>query len=272
MATVSMPMLSTATTVAMVHGRIEVHAVTTIAAGTTTVVETRIEMETITAVAVLMFVPTIGTGIMAIGTEEITREEDRRASRDRRMRLVSKGNLNRARGRNNLRNLNRTLNLSSTAMIRLLRNSVLCVFAVCFAACHGDGVIYHSYHSMGEGGWKKNDTLLYQVPPTDSLHAVRLYVELRNALNYQYADFYVVVRQNMADSLTWQTDTVHFQLADSSGKWLGKGGVHYRQNAMFVRDILLPRHPFHATIRASQGMKDDVIKGITDVGFRIEDN
>lgn len=99
---------------------------------------------------------------------------------------------------------------------------------------------------------------------------VKLFAEIRNTLKYPYADFYLVIRQNMADSLSWQTDTIHMQLADSLGKWKGKGWGNYYQNECYVKNIKLPPHPFQATIRASQGMKDNKLKGISDVGFRIE--
>lgn len=153
-------------------------------------------------------------------------------------------------------------------MIRILRNSFGILLVCLITACSGDEVVYHQYQSIGDG-WKKKDTLSFKVPPTDSIKVVNLYAELRNTSDYIYSDFYLVVKQNLADSLVWKTDTIHFQLANNNGEWLGKGMYHY-QTSCLVKRIKLPLHPFHGTIRASQCMKDDVIKGISDVGFRIE--
>lgn len=153
----------------------------------------------------------------------------------------------------------------------LLKNSIFfLLIGLATAACSEHKVIYHEYHSISSAGWEKKDTLIYQIPATDSAHVVRLYAEIRNGLNYPYSDLYLVIKQNMADSLKWQTDTIKFQLADSLGKWIGTGGENYYQSEQPVCNITLPKHPFLRTIRVSQGMKDNKLIGITDVGFRIE--
>jgi gliding motility-associated lipoprotein GldH len=156
-------------------------------------------------------------------------------------------------------------------MKKLLRNSILLIVLLSWISCNdGHKVIYHDYHSISTNGWKRNDTLIYKIYPTDSMQIVRLYAEVRNSLKYPYSDLFLVVKQNLADSLKWQTDTVKFQLADNIGRWTGIGWGNYYQSTQFVKVIRLPSHPFHATIRVSQEMKDNVLKGITDVGFRIE--
>lgn len=138
------------------------------------------------------------------------------------------------------------------------------------AACteiHND--MYHRYHSISSSGWGKKDTLTFTVYPIDSICGVNLYAEIRNTCNYPYSDLYLVIKQNIADSLKWQTDTVRFVLADSVGKWMGKGNGNYYQSAVYIRKIQLPPHPFHAVIKVFQNMKDDKLKGISDIGFRI---
>ena len=130
--------------------------------------------------------------------------------------------------------------------------------------------IYHEYQSVADKGWQKKDTLKFQLLPSDSARVVALTAEVRNTLQYPYADFYLVVKQNIADSIHWQTDTVRFVLADNFGRWKGTGGGNYYQSSVYVRTLKLPPHPKHVVIRVSQGRKDVLLKGITDVGFRLE--
>lgn len=131
-------------------------------------------------------------------------------------------------------------------------------------------MIYHSYLSTSADGWKKKDTLKFDVFPSDSSCVVSLFTEVRNGLNYPFSDLYLVVKQNLTDSIHWQTDTVRFVLADNLGQWTGVGGGHFYQSSTYVRTLRLPPHPKHTVIRISHGMKDEVLRGITDVGCRLE--
>lgn len=155
--------------------------------------------------------------------------------------------------------------------MRKLLNSILLLLCIIVTiACNDlNKMSFHQYHTI-DGEWERKDTLRFDVPPTDSMQTVQLFAEVRNARNYAFADLYLVVRQNLADSLKWQTDTIHIQLADSLGRWTGLGGANYFQSSQYVRSIRLPLHPFHATIFVSQGLKDEKLKGITNVGVRIE--
>jgi len=146
----------------------------------------------------------------------------------------------------------------------------LSLLFVIVACSNEHKTIYHEYQSIAGKGWLKKDTLKFPLLPSDSARVVALTAEVRNTLEYPYADFYLVVQQNIADSLHWQTDTVRFVLADAFGKWKGTGSGNYYQSSAYIRMFKLPPHPKHAIIKVSQGMKDDVLKGITDVGFRLE--
>jgi gliding motility-associated lipoprotein GldH len=154
---------------------------------------------------------------------------------------------------------------------RLPINGAFALLLLLVIACNNDHrILYHTYQTNADDNWKKKDTLKFNVPPTDSLKTVMLYAEVRNTLSYPYSDLYLVVRQNLADSLQWHTDTIRFVLADSQGRWTGYGSGNYYQSARPVCRIRMAPHPFHATIRVSQGMKDEVLKGISNVGLRIE--
>ena len=130
-------------------------------------------------------------------------------------------------------------------------------------------MIYHQYQSLADSGWAKKDTLKFELLPADSACTVALSAEVRNNLKYPYSSLYLVIKQNLADSIHWQTDTVRIVLADSLGRWTGVGAGHYYQSNTYVRTLRLPPHPKHAVIRVSQGMKDDVLIGISDLGLNM---
>lgn len=129
--------------------------------------------------------------------------------------------------------------------------------------------VYHSYQSIPERGWGKSDTLVFKVPMPDSLKTLKLFAEVRNENQYPYRNLYLVVSQNLQDSIAFQTDTLELTLADKEGKWTGTGWGNLFQSTLSIGTAVI-RHSGNYTFKVSQGMKDDQLIGISDVGIKIE--
>ena len=66
------------------------------------------------------------------------------------------------------------------------------------------------------------------------------------------------------------TDSIECYLADNRGKWLGSGvGSVYEMPVLYQQNI---RFRTAGTYRYSivQGMRDDILLGINDIGVRVE--
>lgn len=157
-------------------------------------------------------------------------------------------------------------------MKSLLRNSLFCLFGACLMAACNENTVYHSYQSLPHEGWGKSDTLSFQLPITDSIPiTLQLFAEVRNRSEYPYHDLHLFVSQNLQDSTVWQTDTIAICLADSTGRWMGKGWGSVYQSEVFVKSVR-PLHPGNYTIKVMNGMKDEKLRGLNDVGIRVEIN
>lgn len=156
-------------------------------------------------------------------------------------------------------------------MRSLLRNSLLCVIgAAMIGACNENTVVYHSYQSLPLEGWAKGDTLTFYIPVTDSVPSeLNLFAEVRNRSNYPYQNLYLFINENLQDSTVWRTDTLSICLADSTGRWMGNGWGSIYQSAAFVKTVR-PLHPGNYTIRVVNGMKDEKLNGLNDIGIRME--
>ena len=75
-----------------------------------------------------------------------------------------------------------------------------------------ENTVYHSYQSTPPDGWKKSDTLFFNVPLKDSLANLRLSVGVRNSSNYPYQNLNILIHYNLEDSTIWKTDTLKFIL------------------------------------------------------------
>ena len=155
-------------------------------------------------------------------------------------------------------------------MKSLLKNSFFVLFSACLLTACNENTVYHSYQSLPDEGWGKSDTLSFQIPMTDSIPTtLRLFAEVRNRIEYPYHDLHLFISQNLQDSTVWRTDTIAFSLADSTGRWTGHGWGSIYQSETFIKSVL-PLRSGNYTIKVINGMKDEKLQGLSDVGIRIE--
>jgi len=66
------------------------------------------------------------------------------------------------------------------------------------------------------------------------------------------------------------TDTVQVLLAEPSGKWRGKGFSGIYDNRILFRQHVFFPEPGSYSIKLKHGMRPLMLKGITDIGIRVE--
>lgn len=135
-------------------------------------------------------------------------------------------------------------------------------------ACN-ENTLYHSYQSLPLEGWKKSDTLFFNIPLKDSLTLLRLSAEIRNESNYKYQNLYLIISHNLEDSTSWKTDTLQFTLSNNEGKWKGTGWGSLFQTSTYIGNAVA-RRPGSYTLKVFHGMQDDPLKGLNDIGIKIE--
>jgi len=118
-------------------------------------------------------------------------------------------------------------------------------------------------------GWHKDSAAVFNVKITDTLQFYKFLINLRHNDNYRYSNFYLFLNTRLPDGLRTR-DTIEMTIADFTGKWLGKGFGTLRDNQILIRENLrFPRKgTYHFTIE--QAMREEVLKGIENVGIRVE--
>ncbi len=139
---------------------------------------------------------------------------------------------------------------------------------ILFSACDRNKV-FEDYIAIPDSVWNQDSIVQFDVPVTDSLQNHNLYINIRNEVNYTYSNLWLFIEIIQPDGKATK-DTFEVTLAEPSGKWLGDGfgglktlQVIYRRNVYFP---LLGEYK----INIQQGMREENLKGISDVGFRVE--
>ena len=154
-------------------------------------------------------------------------------------------------------------------MKSLFRNSLLCLFTAWVLAACDAHTVYHAYLPIPQKGWGKSDTLFFQVPINDSLLVLDLTAGVRNESSYPYQNLYLFISHNLEDSTRWETDTLEFALTNKEGRWTGTGWGSLYHSVLPMKSAGI-RHAGKYTIKVTHGMKDELLKGISDVGILIK--
>ena len=142
----------------------------------------------------------------------------------------------------------------------------LIIFTLC--SCDHDK-IYESNVAIPTEGWRRHDIVRFEVEITDTINPNNIYINVRNNNKYRYMDLWLFVNVHSPFG-TFERDTAFIRLADHRGKWLGHGlGSKFDSRVFLRRNVRFPI-PGTYIFEYEQGMRDEPLIGIEDVGLRIE--
>ena len=150
------------------------------------------------------------------------------------------------------------------------RNSVLALLlgAVLWTACDTNRIA-EQWVDIPTNGWDKDSVCVFTAELTDTTHFVDLSVGIRNQNVYPYSNLWMFI-SIISPQNEIHVDTFQVNLASPSGEWYGSGwgnlytvSVPYRENLRFTEIG-------EYTFQIKQGMRHDVLQGISNIGFRIE--
>ncbi|WP_423129430.1 gliding motility lipoprotein GldH [Gaoshiqia sp. Z1-71] len=129
--------------------------------------------------------------------------------------------------------------------------------------------IFESYKAIGDEGWHKDTVAVFSVDLHETRQNYNLFLNIRNQGNYPNSNLWLFVDIQSPDGKVL-TDTIEFVLADIHGKWTGSGiGDLFDNQFLYKQNVYFPvSGEYRFSIR--HGMRANHLKGIRDVGFRIE--
>lgn len=145
-------------------------------------------------------------------------------------------------------------------------------FVVCaFLSSCDEGAVYYRFHPIKNNNWNKQVAVNFLIDSlsVDPDKRYDVVLEIVNNNQYPFQNIWLLVQQNITDT-TFVSDTVEITLADSQGKWLGKGSAGlYQLSVPYKTSITLDSTRAYL-VRIRQVMKDNPIKGIEKVGLLVK--
>tara|TARA_B110001454_G_C12573451_1_gene372930 strand:+ start:225 stop:716 length:492 start_codon:yes stop_codon:yes gene_type:complete len=159
------------------------------------------------------------------------------------------------------------------------RNKIgtISLIILCLVACDANRV-YDSYVSISNQSWEKEKAISFSFNVKDTIQQRDLFINIRNNNSYAFSNLFLITELNFPNGKKI-VDTLEYEMADSTGRFLGAGFTEIKENKLFYKEkVVFPTMGYYK-ISISQAMRKNgeidgvlALEGITEVGFRIEKN
>lgn len=155
-----------------------------------------------------------------------------------------------------------------------LKNSFLFLFLTLSLISCDKTRVFDEYTDVGSF-WHKDSIVEYDLPEVDTTKVYNLFVNVRTNKNYQFNNLFLIVSLDKPTGVT-HIDTLEYLMADAEGKLLGEGFSDIKESKLFYKEKFKFNKGQH-NVRIRHAMREsgrvrgvDSLRGITEIGFRIE--
>lgn len=158
--------------------------------------------------------------------------------------------------------------------MKTLLKIVFCLLLISVVSCDRKNV-FDEYKSVGNS-WHKDSIVAFDVPKLDATKQYNLFVNVRDNADYPYSNLFLIVSLEQPNKQV-KVDTLEFQMANPDGTLLGEGFSDIKESKLVYKLNESFKLKGKYKIKIQQSVRetgkitgDVLLKGITEVGFRIE--
>ncbi|MCD6018486.1 MAG: motility protein [Bacteroidetes bacterium] len=148
------------------------------------------------------------------------------------------------------------------------RLSAIAFLLMLLVSCNKN-VVFSDYTKLPEEGWKTDNRLKFEVDIKDNNALHNVFLNVRHADSYPYANLFVFLTTTYPDGKT-SVDTLECIFADKKGKWVGDGAGDLWDNKIPLKKNLRFPQTGKYTFSFEQGMRSNPLPLILDFGMTIE--
>ena len=130
-------------------------------------------------------------------------------------------------------------------------------------------MMYDESVVIPEAKWDNKNIPYFDVNVEDTVSIYSFALNVRHIENYRYSNLYIFLHTTFPNGNVTH-DTIECTLAYPDGSWVGKGSGSMRSGKILLNPNL--RFPISGVyhFEMEQAMRDEVLKGIADIGISIE--
>ena len=156
-----------------------------------------------------------------------------------------------------------------------IKNSILFVLVALLVISCDKKRAFDEYKSVGNS-WNKDSIITFKLPKFDGSKKYNLYVNVRDNNDYPFNNLFLIVSLEQPNKKVL-VDTLEYQMANPDGTLLGDGFSDIKESKLFYKDNVDFKMKGEYKVHVQQAVRQtgqvagvDNLKGITEIGFRVE--
>lgn len=126
--------------------------------------------------------------------------------------------------------------------------------------------------------WGKGQKIEFKFSNPDTINRYNMFVNVRNNNDYEFSNLFLIV-ELQAPNTNRTIDTLEYEMTNPDGSWLGSGFSSIKENKLWYKENARFKENGEYTITIEHAMRKngsvlgvEELKGLTEVGFRLEKN
>ena len=156
-----------------------------------------------------------------------------------------------------------------------IKNSLLCfLLALLIISCDKKSV-FDEYKSVGNA-WNRDSIITFKLPKLESEKNYNLFVNVRDNNDYPFDNLFLIVSLEQPNKKV-VVDTLEYKMANPDGTLMGDGFSDIKESKLFYKEKVAFKLKGDYKVHIQQAVRQtgkvsgvDDLKGITEVGFRVE--
>ncbi len=132
-----------------------------------------------------------------------------------------------------------------------------------------DNAVLDRHVAIADRAWRYDDQPRMVAHITDTTKRYNIYLNLRHTPDYKYSNIFILFHQNQPGGRD-TTERFELQLAESDGRWLGRGAGSIYAHQQLVKENVLFTDTGKYVVVIEQNMRENPLREISDVGIRVE--
>ncbi len=158
--------------------------------------------------------------------------------------------------------------------MKIINRLLFFLISILVISCDNSRV-FDQYQSVGNS-WHKDSIIKFKLPQLETTKKYNLFVNIRDNNDYPFSNLFLIVSLEQPNKKVI-VDTLEYQMANPDGTLMGDGFSDVKESKLFYKEKVAFILKGDYNIKIQQAVRQtgkvagvNDLKGITEIGFRIE--